>query len=176
MTIAYHYCDFGDIKSLSPASVLLNLLVQLLPRNGDWIEDYPELVSRKERREPPPTHLRDICELIQKVLKYHNHIAIAVDALDELENNRKREELLRLLQDLSLKGISVFVTSREERDITIAFRNTPFISLKDARDQVEVDMKAYLDEEFKNYSRLARLGDDLKAKMVTMLIKKADGM
>ena len=77
---------------------------------------------------------------------------------------------------MSLKGILVFVTSREEQDIAKVFRDAPSISLKDARDQIEVDMKVYINEEFRNYSRLARLTDRLKAKMVTTLIKKADRM
>ena len=176
MTIAYHYCDFMDINSLSPASILLNLLAQLLPLNGDWIKDFPELVSRKERREPPPTDLQDICELIQKVPKYRGRIAAAVDALDELENNIDREELLKLLQELGLKGIPVFVTSREEQDITKIFHNVPSISLKNVKDQVEVDMKAFINDEFEKRQKLARLRDGLKARMITALIEKADGM
>ena len=176
MTIAYHYCDFMDTRSLSPASILLNLLSQLLPRNGDWIEDFPGLISRKERREPPPANLQDICELIQKVPKYHHQVAVAVDALDELENNGDREELLRLLRELGLKGIPVFVTSREEQDITKVFRDAPSISLKDVKNQVEVDMIVYINDEFQKRSKLARLQDGLKSKMTTALVEKADGM
>ena len=165
-----------DVKSLSPATILLNLLVQLLPRNGDWIEDFPELVLRNKRREPLPGNLQDICELIQKVPKYHHQVAVAVDALDELENNGDREELLRLLRELGLKGIPVFVTSREEQDITKVFRDAPSISLKDVKNQVEVDMIVYINDEFQKRSKLARLQDDLKSKMTTALVEKADGM
>ena len=178
MTIAYHYCDFMDTRSLSPASILLNLLSQLLPRNGDWIEDFPGLISRKERREPPPANLQDICELIQKVPKYHHQVAVAVDALDELENNGDREELLQLLRGLGLKGISVFLTSRREQDIMKVFHDVPSISLKDMREQVEVDMKAYIDEAFQKRPNLARLRlrDGLNTEISITLIKKADGM
>ena len=99
-----------------------------------------------------------------------------MDALDELENNGDREELLRLLRELGLKGIPVFVTSREEQDITKVFRDVPSISLKDMKNQVEVDMIVYINDEFEKRSKLARLRDDLKSKMTTALVEKADGM
>ena len=96
--------------------------------------------------------------------------------MDELENNGDREELLRLLRELGLKGIPVFVTSREEQDITKVFREAPSISLKDVKNQVEVDMKVYINDEFQKRSKLARLQDGLKSKMTTALVEKADGM
>ena len=143
--------------------------------NGDWIQDFPDLVSRKDKREPPPVRLEDLCKMIRRASGYHRRVILTVDALDECNENR--EDLFQSLRDLTLiDGFSVFVTSRKEHDIAKAFVNLPVISLNDARDQVEVDMKAYINEELQKRSRLARLSDNLKAKTMAALMDKADGM
>ena len=73
-------------------------------------------------------------------------------------------------------GLSIFATCQKEQDFLEAFADLPTISLNNVKDHVEVDMKAYIDEELRNRSRLARLSDDLKAKTAKILIDKADGM
>ena len=174
-TVAYHYCDFQDTSSTSPTTLLRNILAQLLPVNGSWIPDFSDLVSRKDRREPPPAGLAGLCGLIRRASKYHQHVTLAVDALDECKENR--EDLFKLLRDVAANdGLSIFATSRKEQDIFKAFAGLPTISLNNVRDHVEVDMKAYIDEELRNRSRLVRLRDDLKAKTTEVLINKADGM
>ena len=174
-TVVYHYCDFQDASSTSPTTLLRNILAQLLPVNGSWIPDFSDLVSRKDRREPPPAGLAELCELIRKACKYHQHVTLAVDALDECKESR--EDLFDSLRGLTTNnGPSVFATSRKEQDILDVFVNLPTISLNNERDHVEVDMKAYINEELRKRSRLARLSDDVKAKTTKVLIGKADGM
>ena len=113
--------------------------------------------------------------MIRRTSKYHQHITLAVDALDECKESR--EDLFKALRDLTANnGPSIFATSRKEQDISAAFINLPTISLNNVKDHVEVDTKAYIDEELRNRSRLARLSDDLKAKTAKILIDKADGM
>ena len=88
-----------------------------------------------------------------------------------------REDLFKSLRDLTANdGLSIFATSRKEQDIFNAFINLPTISLNNVKDHVEVDMKAYINEELRKRSRLARLSDKLKAKTTKILIDKADGM
>ena len=174
-TVVYHYCDFQDASSTSPTTLLHNVLSQLLPVNGSWIPDFSDLVSRKDKREPPPAGLAELCELIRRACKYHQCVTLAVDALDECKESR--EDLFDSLRDLTANnGPSIFATSRKEQDILDAFVDLPTISLNNVRDHVEVDMKAYINEELRKRSRLARLSDDLKTKTTDVLIDKADGM
>ena len=78
--------------------------------NSDWIEHFPELLSRRERQEPPPSRLQTLCEMIRKVqaLKHHQQIVVVIDALDECVEDRL--EFLTLLPSL-IESVSVFVTS-----------------------------------------------------------------
>ena len=173
--IAYHYCDFMDASSTSPPRILRTLFAQLLPVNCDLAKDFSDIISQKDKPEPPPGGLPELCEL-RRASKYHRQVAIIVDALDKCNDNR--EDLFSSLRGLSeAQGFAVFLTSRKEHDVTEAFLNKPCISLNSVRDRIEADMKAYInDEPQQKRPRLARLGDDLKAKMVITLVEKADGM
>ena len=127
--VAYHYCDFMDVKSLSPTCIMLNLFIQLLPKDGEWIKDFPSLVSRKDKYQPPPTGLRDLYELIQRASKYHKRVTVVVDALDECNENRG--EVFTLLRDMGqAKDISTVVSSRRDHDIDVIFQDLPSILLQ----------------------------------------------
>ena len=141
--------------------------------NGDWTKDFSDLVSRKDKREPPPTRLEDICEMVRGAAKYHQRIVVAVDALDECNENRS--EFLKLLLGLDM-GISLFVTSRKEHDIAKVFLNKPRVSLDDERSRIEADMKVYIDNELEKNSELSGLLGGRKAEIASILVKKADGM
>ena len=172
-TVVYHYCDFQDTSSTSPATILLNIFAQLLPVNGNWAKDFSDLVLRKDNRESPPTRLEDICDMVRRASKYHQQIIVVVDALDEC--NKNRSEFFTLLLGL-IEGISVFVTSRKEHDITEVFLDKPSIYLSDERNQIEIDMKTYINNELDKRPRLSRLLGDWKAELISTLVDKAEGM
>ena len=172
-TVVYHYCDFQDTSSTSPATILSNLFTQLLPVNGSWIKDFSDLVSRKDKREFPPAKLEDIREMIRRATKYHRRIVIAVDALDECNENRST--FFKLLPGLDV-GISIFATSRKEHDIAKVFLNKPCISLDNEKSRIEVDMKVYIDNELEKNPELSGLLGDCKAEVANTLVEKADGM
>ena len=65
---------------------------------------------------------------------------------------------------------------RKKQDILGAFVSLPTILLSNVMDHVELDMKAYINEELRKRSRLVRLSDDLKAKTIEVLIDQADGI
>ena len=174
---AYHYCDFVDISSTSPDVILRRIFVQLLPSTSDWMEDFPDLVSRKKRREPPPAGLRNLFELIGKIFKYHERVVIAVDALDECNESQGREEVLKHLRDLAqIRGVSVFLTSRKERDIDAVFQGLPSMSLTNLKTKIAADMKAYIYDQLQLRSNLSTLPLKLKEEIQSNFVKKADGM
>ena len=162
-----------DASSTTPASILRSVLVQLLPVDGNWINDFPDLVSRKDKQESPPAGLQDLCEMIRRASKYHRRVIVAVDALDECDENRS--DLLELLLDLD-KGISIFVTSRKEHDIAKVFLNKPCVSLDDEKSRIEADMKVYIDNELEKNSELSGFLGGRRAEIAGILVKKADGM
>ena len=82
--VAYHYCDFMDRASTSPAIILRSILARLLPRNGDWMKDevFADLVSHKGRGKVPSV-LLDLRKWIGGISRYHERVTVLVDALDE---------------------------------------------------------------------------------------------
>ena len=111
--------------------------------------------------------------MIRRASKYHKHVTVAMDALDECSESR--EDFFKLLLGL-IGGISVFVTSRKEHDIAEVFFDKLSISLNDERNRIEADMKAYIDDEFRKRSRLAKLPVNVKTDISISLIEKAEGM
>ena len=141
--------------------------------NGDWTKDFSDLVSRKDKRESPPTRLEDICEMVRRAANYHQRIVVAVDALDECNENRS--DFLKLLLGLD-KSISVFVTSRKEHDIEVVFQGLPSMSLTDLKVRTAADMKTYIDDQLQSRSNLNTLPAKLKEEIQGSFIEKADGM
>ena len=143
--------------------------------NGSWIKDFSDLVSRKDKREPPSARLEDLCEMIRRASKYHRQVTVAVDALDEC--NESREDLLKHLRDLAhIKGVSVFLTSRKEQNIDTVFQGLPSVSLTDLKIKTAADMKTYIDDQLQSRSYLSTLPLELKKEIQDSFIKKADGM
>ena len=160
--VTYHYCDFMDHTSTSPASILRSILAQLLPRNGDWMKDkaFADLVSHKGRREVPSV-LLDLRKWIGSISRYHKWVTVLVDALDEC--NQNREELLMHLRDLAqIKGVSVFLTSWKEQDIDLVFRGLPSMSLTHFKVKQAADMKAYINDQLQSHPSLSTLPPRLR--------------
>ena len=111
--------------------------------------------------------------MVRRAAKYHQRIVVAVDALDECNENRS--DFLKLLLGLDM-GISLFVTSRKEHDIAKVFLNKPCVSLDDEKSRIEADMKVYIDNELQKNPELSGLLGGRKAEIAGILVKKADGM
>ena len=111
--------------------------------------------------------------MVRRAAKYHQRIVVAVDALDECNENRS--DFLKLLLGLDM-GISLFVTSRKEHDIAKIFLNKLCVSLDDEKSRIEADMKAYIDNELQKNPELSGLLGDQKAEVADSLVEKADGM
>ena len=175
-TVTYHYCDFMDRTSTSPAIILRSLLARLLPRNGDWMKDevFADLVARKYYWEPPSV-LLDLCKWIGSISRYHKRVTVLVDALDECNENQG--ELLTHLRDLAqINGISIFLTSRKEHDIEVIFQGLPSIPLTDFKVKQTTDMKAYIDDQLHSRPSLSMLPPRLREEIRGSLVEKADGV
>ena len=111
--------------------------------------------------------------MVRRASKYHQQIVVAVDALDECNENRS--EFLKLLLGLD-KSISLFVTSRKEHDIEDVFQELPSMSLTDLKVRTAADMKTYIDDQLQTCSNLRTLPAKLKEDIQDSFVEKADGM
>ena len=174
--VTYHYCDFMDHTSTSPASILRSILAQLLPRNGDWMKDevFADLVECKFYWEPPSV-LLDLRKWIGGISRYHERVTVLVDALDECNENQ--EELLTHLRGLAqINGVSVFLTSRKEHDIEVVFQGLPSISLTEFKVKQIADMKVCIDDQVHSRPSLSMLPPRLREEIRGSLVEKADGV
>ena len=165
-------------ESISPVAVLRDIFVQLLRLvDTDWMSDFEELTSRKDRGRGPPSGLHEYVDLIRKVSKKVIRAVIAVDGLDECNVNPDRVTLARCLRDLAqVQGLSLFVTSRDEQDFHDAFQDLASISLTNVRENIEADIRAFVADELQTHTRLCALREELKNEILDVLVNKAEGM
>jgi hypothetical protein len=157
--------------------VLRSLLAQLLrlaPIDGvDCRDAVPDLVQRKEKGASPPNDINLLIPLVLSAAKLHRLPVIVVDALDEC---RDVEKLLDALKQLNDGHIWLFVTSRPEQMVRETLAGLPFISLEEMESAVSADMKLHITKELDGRPQFRVLPDDLKMKIRSALLARAEGM
>jgi hypothetical protein len=174
-TLAYFYCDFRQQQTTDSAVVLRSLLSQLLQSSTkDWLPLFKDLEKRHSQGAPPPTDLNMLIDLLLRISMLHDHPIIVIDALDECKDF---SSLVKELVQLNVDGsVQIFVTSRAEQAIIEAFTDITSISLSDMVGTVKGDIQIHLDSQLSTRPRLAKLSTELKEKIWTALLNKADGM
>ena len=155
--------------------ILRSLLTQLL-RNAanDWMRSFQDLADREEQGSPPPEDLDVLRELLVRASSLHDRPILVIDALDECKDI---PPLLDQLTQLHKDGrLALFLTSRTEHIISVAFTGLPSIPLNDMTMAIEDDMCMHIEKELSIRPRLAILRADLKEEIMLALRKKADGM
>ena len=115
--IAFFYFTFNDESKQDGLGMLRALLLQLSTQLQDGHANLVELYNSHKTGTPTPQVL--IPHLKSLIGKYE-HVYIMLDALDESPKDRARAHVLDALETMrgwALKGLHLFVTSRDERDI-----------------------------------------------------------
>lgn len=166
-----------NADSTVPDTIVRSILVQILRRtNANWLADFRDLSSAKKKGKSPPSGLQDLVNLIKRASKFHQRTIIAIDALDECQENLDRRKLLNLLRLDQVDGLSLFVTSRDEGDFHTAFLDLPSISLDNVKMSVESDIKMFVSTELKGHPRFSKSQDEERDEIIRVVVKRAEGM
>ena len=173
LALVYFYCNFGDLESRKPATVLCTLVAEFI--RAGWTEEIGGLMKMKQTKGPrAPSDLDELSGLLRKATKFFKKSIIVVDALDECDDV---ESLLEHLVRLPHGGnVKLFLTSRKEQEIYELLKDVPYISLKDETNSLQSDMYKHISTELRKRRHLARLPAKLKQQIVDVLLTKADGM
>lgn len=116
--VAFHFCDFSDLRTHSPESVAGSLACQVAFRNGQAMEmlDRYQKELQPERgkagKRPSVERLRDI--LVKMSSLFHN-VMIVVDGVNEAGD--EVGEVTRLLVSLASEKLSIALISRDQKNI-----------------------------------------------------------
>ena len=175
VAIAYFYFDFNDSEKQRHDKFTRSLLEQLVWRSPKALACLELLFSRCQDGKQQPT--QDALEVaLQQILDLPGKTFIILDALDEC---KEREELLLLLEHLTLWGagnLHVLATSRRERDIEESLKPlvTSEICLQSAL--VNVDIDTHISQRLQNDPKLKRWPASIREEIKDALMEGAQGM
>ena len=184
----YFYCSRNAAEpQRSDAAAIFSSIVRQLSCAEPGLPLLPSVVEIYEKKgqgfSSHGLRLEDSCDIIKKLTEYYPMTTIVIDALDEC-NAEEREMLLDviegLLQDSSLGLLKVFLSSRDDQDITCTLRQYPNVNLVSSRNSV--DIEAFVREETNRLVKKQRLlrYSNAKEALITLVIEKvskgADGM
>ena len=112
-TVAFFYCEYQDERKRDPRNILSTILSDLIrPLRSHLPPSLTSLVSDILASNAPTT-IELLGNMIRMISNEHSRPFIVIDALDECD---ERATLFPALRQIS-QHASVFVTSRDERDI-----------------------------------------------------------
>ena len=115
--IAFFYFTFKNESKQDESAMLRALLLQLSTQLYDGHADLFKLYKSYQTSTAPS---RVLIEYLQFLIERFQHVYIMLDALDESPRDGPRGHVLDALETMrgwTLKGLHLFVTSRDERDI-----------------------------------------------------------
>ena len=94
--------------------------------------------------------------------------------LDGLDECASREALLEALSTIETEKLNVFVTSRCEKDIELAFEGKE--SLEVDKECVQIDIVTHIGSMLDNHKNLKRIAPPMKEEIMEKLAEKSAGM
>lgn len=184
--VIFFYCNYKEEGRKEAGSVLRSLLKQLsaqFPKlHQDLIAAHKKASDEGHNQTSLDSHTTET--LIRATISQFKTVFIVVDALDEC-HPVERKILVNFLLDQAeaTNGCStkIFLASRDEHDLHRIFREKNIGKYVINSDDTEKDIRPFVEHEVTNYVESgAILGGEvpteLRAKLITGLIKNADGM
>jgi len=172
--VAYFYFDFNDAEKQGVQSFVSSLIVQLCRQLPELPEELEDLHSKCNSGQQILT-LQRLTAALKNLMASFRSVHIVVDALDECpKGGGERDELLKVVLDLSYSGFQLLVTSRREMDIAETFKSEASISI--GKEFVEADSKLHVANELTKDKRLDRFASDVKSDIERTLLEESNGM
>ncbi|KAK4446724.1 hypothetical protein QBC34DRAFT_356380, partial [Podospora aff. communis PSN243] len=166
----YYYCYFGNFQD--EAAPFLKWVVERLCRQADVV---PDCLYRLFRNAAEPS-LVDLLHALEAILQEFQTVYVVVDALDE---SKPRDDLLRVVRDLStdvrFAKVRILTTSREYIDIeNVMSQFSARISMRN--EWLDADIRLFIEAQLSANQRLRRWPAELQRAALERLSEKAKGM
>ncbi|KAL8721231.1 MAG: hypothetical protein Q9225_002043 [Loekoesia sp. 1 TL-2023] len=176
--LAYFYCDYKELRKQEPSKLLCTLLSQLARQKKTVFQRLQTFVQERCKENPAsvPTHdeLRsNFATFLEGAFK---QVILVVDAIDE---STQRKCMISDLKTFSKNCpfIKVLVSSREELDITQAFRSFPNVKINqsDVVNDIESFVKAEVAARIREKELTIRR-PELQQTICDKLVSRSEGM
>lgn len=116
--------------------------------------------------------MRNLEDKLHEIIRRFLKVVIVIDALDECTEHTDIFQIVERLR--RLKNLSLLITSRDDLEIRLQFRNLTNLSIK--KDDVSVDIENFVSSELQRNPKLARLKPITKSDITTTLVEGSRGM
>lgn len=182
--VGWFYCDGNYEKQNDVRNILGSLIKQFIgvSPSESVLEPVRKLYKAherdNEREQDSASAIKRICQEFESILLQvcaHSKVYIFIDALDECEEAR-RQRLLGIVVNLGkARNINLFLSSRNESDITRALSGFPVIDV-DEHQLNAGDIYHHIDWAFGQYDDLKAIQQGVKQEIIRKLKEKSDGM
>jgi hypothetical protein len=183
--VVYFYCKRDEPDRQDPTKIMQSLVRQLsvqLPEHG-VPKPVTDEYEKREKNAFSSRYLRfEECQtLIVSLLDIYPQTTIVIDALDEIDRESRKPflESLNTIAQASKNLVKIFVSSRDDDDIILELEAVPNLYI-DAADNAG-DIERFIHREIntsidRRILLRGKVDDQLKRKIISILVEKADGM
>jgi Cdc6-like AAA superfamily ATPase len=137
--VAYVYCNYKSQAEQDTVSILAAIVKQLVQSRPSTLGLVEKLHEKHAGRGTQPS-LNDIYSTLRDILAQYPYVHIVVDALDECQNETRRQLCAKLLDLQKGADIRLMVTSRFVPDVEDAFR----LALRLEVEAINEDVKQFV--------------------------------
>ncbi len=180
--LAYFYCDRNQHDRQDPSCVLRSYVRQLsTTRSGDAIQPcLADLYRAKERKGFASAQLSDgeCTELLGRLVDIYPQTTLVLDALDELDKDRRAGfiEMIDSLVASASRPVKVFISSRRDTDIKRQFEDGPNIGILATDNWGDISTFVTAEIERHETRQRRKISSALRADIINTLQEKSDGM
>ncbi len=172
---AYFYFDFNDPQKRTVVGMLRSLILQLCVCQSQLHFSVHELYKECGDGNQQPT-LQGLVKALLFLFTTSHRTYVVLDALDECS---EREELLNTISQIvqsSSGEVNIFVTSRNERDISEGLEGVIDVKINLEASTVDVDIELHVRKSLENDKKLKQWKPLIKQEMLEALVNGAHGM
>lgn len=183
--LAYFYCKQGEARLSIPEAILRSLVRQLSHKSTGSALHKPTIAAFEAHTTKnvfdDGLEIQECVSLIIKLADLNPQSTIAIDALDEC-NNDLRHDLFRALRAIattSTNSVKIFISSRQDDDIKLEFKSESNISIdvEDNSADIELYVRTEIDHCIEEKKLLrGKVDSALKELVISSLLKSAGGM
>ena len=173
--IAFFYFTFNDESKQDESAMLRALLMQL---SGQLQDGHSHLTSLHDSSKTGIPTSSVLTDYLRRLIQRFHHVYIILDALDESPRNGARENVLdkiEMMQNWSLQGLHLLVTSRDLSDIRSSFNPSPSQEVNMRNAGIDKDIENFISSRLHEDRRL-RKWLQYSRKIEETLAKRAQGV
>ena len=171
--VAYFYFNYQDERKQTAELVLASLLRQIIESRPEIPKPVSELYKRIESQQRQ-LQQQDLEQVILLTCANFKQIFIVIDALDECDNEHRKDLLRSLATFQKIQTVTIFLTSRPHagQEITRKLGNSLQIEIG----ATDNDLRTYLSCKIDESDNVDVIDEEFKEEIIVKIIRAAHRM